>query len=306
LEGRRVKIILSRKGFDSAAGGCASPILPDGHMVSLPIPTSLDTLSYDDLRAPTGLTYRQLLQTLGCTRGIEGRGAHLDPDLQASARARPSGWRPSLGQIGAAAGHLRNQGVGAGDLFLFYGWFRHTLETEGRLRFSRDPGVHVIFGYLEVSELVRADASSELPTWMRDHPHAVPARRKKATNVVYTAASRLSHVPSRPGAGLFKFNERLVLTAPGMTRGRWRLPPSIFRNLSISYHDAGAWRNGYFQSYARAQEYVVHTTEAAKNWAIDLLDCEAVAEDRSEIGGASSGVQSTGGQRREDPGASTA
>lgn len=280
-----MKIILSRKGFDSAAGGCASPILPDGHMVSLPIPSSLDTLSYDELRAPMGLTYRQLLQTLGYARGIEARGAHLDPDLQTNARLRAPGWKPSLGQIGAAAGHLRNQGVGAGDLFLFYGWFRHTVETEGQLRFSRDPGVHAIFGYLEVGELIRADASSELPAWMRDHPHAVPARRKKSSNVVYAAASRLTQVPNQSGAGLFKFDERLVLTAPGMTRGRWRLPPSVFRDLRISYHDASAWRNGYFQSYARAQEYVVEANEAATRWALDLLECQAVSGDMSEIWG---------------------
>ena len=33
-----MKIVLSRKGFDSACGGVASPIFPDGGYVSLPIP----------------------------------------------------------------------------------------------------------------------------------------------------------------------------------------------------------------------------------------------------------------------------
>ena len=32
-----MKIIISRKGFDNANGKCASPILPDGDMVSMPI-----------------------------------------------------------------------------------------------------------------------------------------------------------------------------------------------------------------------------------------------------------------------------
>jgi hypothetical protein len=32
------KVILSRKGFDSSCGGYPSPILPDGTMISLPIP----------------------------------------------------------------------------------------------------------------------------------------------------------------------------------------------------------------------------------------------------------------------------
>lgn len=33
-----MKFILSRKGMDSAAGGFANPILPDGTLLSLPIP----------------------------------------------------------------------------------------------------------------------------------------------------------------------------------------------------------------------------------------------------------------------------
>ncbi|MBO4456467.1 MAG: hypothetical protein J5802_01965 [Butyrivibrio sp.] len=34
-----MKIILSRKGFDSTNGGCASPIMPDGTLLSMPIPS---------------------------------------------------------------------------------------------------------------------------------------------------------------------------------------------------------------------------------------------------------------------------
>lgn len=37
-----MKVILSRKGFDSANGGIPSPILPDGTLLSLPIPSELD------------------------------------------------------------------------------------------------------------------------------------------------------------------------------------------------------------------------------------------------------------------------
>ena len=44
-----MKIILSRKGFDAEAGGFASPILPDGTMVSLPIPDDSSVVKYDEL-----------------------------------------------------------------------------------------------------------------------------------------------------------------------------------------------------------------------------------------------------------------
>jgi hypothetical protein len=51
-----MKIIMSRKGFDSAYGGYPSPILPDGKMVSLSIPSG-DSLRYSDLKVKEGLTY---------------------------------------------------------------------------------------------------------------------------------------------------------------------------------------------------------------------------------------------------------
>lgn len=44
-----MKIILSRKGFDAGYGGCASPIFPDGSMISLPIPEATSTHSMGDL-----------------------------------------------------------------------------------------------------------------------------------------------------------------------------------------------------------------------------------------------------------------
>ncbi|MCD6328671.1 hypothetical protein J7M28_14125, partial [bacterium] len=34
-----MRIIFSRKGFDAANGGVASPIFPDGSFCSLPIPS---------------------------------------------------------------------------------------------------------------------------------------------------------------------------------------------------------------------------------------------------------------------------
>lgn len=45
-----MKVILSGKGFDSSYGGQASPILPDGTLLSLPIP-SYELIGYDDLFA---------------------------------------------------------------------------------------------------------------------------------------------------------------------------------------------------------------------------------------------------------------
>jgi hypothetical protein len=51
-----MKIILSRKGFDSAAGGYPSPLfIEENRLLSLPIPEDNDS-NYID----TGITYKNL------------------------------------------------------------------------------------------------------------------------------------------------------------------------------------------------------------------------------------------------------
>ena len=50
FDGDIMKIILSRKGFDSANGGIVSPIMEDGTLVSFPIPADEDDNgNFDDL-----------------------------------------------------------------------------------------------------------------------------------------------------------------------------------------------------------------------------------------------------------------
>lgn len=241
-------------------------------MLSLPIPSALDTLGYDEIAAPGDRCLREIIDELAAGARIADKGAHLDPDLLRGARSRLPGWCPTLGQISAAATHLQNQGVSVGDLFLFYGWFRHTEKSGDGLRFRRGSnGYHVIFGYLEIGEILRAPAHTDLPPWLRDHPHAAPSRMAKPTNTVYVATRKFSLHPSYPGAGVFRFDERNVLTKKGQSRSRWNLDSALFQNVKISYHSKTAWRNGYFQSYPRAQEYVIHADELIVSWASQLI-----------------------------------
>ncbi|WP_088501318.1 hypothetical protein [Burkholderia ubonensis] len=44
-----MKVVFSRKGFDSQYGGMPSPILPDGRLLPLPIPSSHDSATLADL-----------------------------------------------------------------------------------------------------------------------------------------------------------------------------------------------------------------------------------------------------------------
>ena len=59
---RIMKVILSRKGFDTANGGIPSPIMPDGTLLSMPIPSN-DALAFDDL-GHGEYTYREILRLL--------------------------------------------------------------------------------------------------------------------------------------------------------------------------------------------------------------------------------------------------
>ncbi|MGX8699445.1 MAG: hypothetical protein ACSW8F_05890, partial [bacterium] len=116
-----MKVILSRKGFDSANGGCPSPILPDGTLLSMPIPSG-DSVRYEAL-CYGGNVYSDLLAQLN--PGKTYAACHLDPDIRRDIRlAAIPDWKPAFGQIGSAQGLLRNAHVEPGDIFLFFGWFR--------------------------------------------------------------------------------------------------------------------------------------------------------------------------------------
>ena len=148
------KLIISRKGFDSGSGGCPSPIFPDGAMFSLPI-SSGDETTFEDLQHGD-------IQIANVVSGItNGRMGtldliHLDPDLNFDAhrhrKNRPDWqqWRGMLGQAGIAQSHLAKQGVGSGDVFLFFGLYRHVEETAQGWHFvRRAPKLHVLWGWLQ-------------------------------------------------------------------------------------------------------------------------------------------------------------
>lgn len=58
-----MKVILSRKGFDSGYGGMPSPILPDGTMLSMPIPSDGDNVRFNELYHE-GQSYSEILSQL--------------------------------------------------------------------------------------------------------------------------------------------------------------------------------------------------------------------------------------------------
>lgn len=76
-----MRIILSRKGFDSGAGGVPSPILPDGSMCSLPIPRTDKQRRFGQIMWQ-GRPLSQVVEDLTKRRVRATTPVHLDPDLR--------------------------------------------------------------------------------------------------------------------------------------------------------------------------------------------------------------------------------
>jgi hypothetical protein len=114
-----MKLILSRKGFDSSFGGCASPIFEDDTFVSLPIPEKSSRLRFSDIGGKQRIG--SIVEDLTSGRNMsfkESDHVHLDPDLRFDSLQRKPNWRPLFGQAESAQSHLDNYGVAPGDIFL--------------------------------------------------------------------------------------------------------------------------------------------------------------------------------------------
>ncbi len=220
-----MKIVFSRKGFDSASGGGPSPII-DGRPVSLPIPSSGGSgTTWDDL----GLGEQVARASRGRHSGDEE--CHHDPMFL------PDG-TCLFGQCGAAQTHLANREVGVGDVFVFFGLFRE----------GREPPHHRIFGYLEVAEaLVVAEltAARRAELIRHGHPHAIAPYA--LNDVIYVGNGRT--VSTAP--------EILRLTAAGEKPSTWARPAWL-KPGGLSYHDDPArWLpDRRLRAASRGQEFV--------------------------------------------------
>jgi hypothetical protein len=270
-----VKIILSRKGFDSSTGKVPSPIFPSGEIWSLPIPTRDEPFhSYEQITRD-GQSLGLIVHSLTEGKIAPHHHAHLDPDLSYESVPRSAGWRPIFGQAGAAETHLQRNGVSDGDIFIFYGWFRQIECVGTKYRYVNGaPDLHVIFGWLQVEQRFSVHDRASIPPWALEHQHCL--RYPERNDSIYISSEKLC-LPGiqldKAGAGTFRrFHQALCLTCPGETRSVWRLPGWFsLRNgkFPLTYHRSEKrWTtNGEFaqlRSVGRGQEFV--------------LDCEAYPE----------------------------
>jgi Nucleotide modification associated domain 3 len=281
-----MKIILSRKGFDTKAGGVPSPILPDKTLLSFPIPTdSSSKIKYDDISA-NGESVGKIVEDLSNRKIKRHHFAHLDPDLNASAYPRRPNWRPLFGAGSAAHSHLKKHGVAVGDVFLFFGWFRQTEIVNGTYRFVRSaPDLHIIFGWLQIGAIVATEKDAVIP-WAKYHHHFRPPLYPNDVAYVSRARLELNGSKSIKGGGVFgKYREELCFTCPDQfKRSVWRLPHWFYpeNRPPLTHHsDMSRWklRDGYalLQSVGRGQEFVLDADKYPKAiaWVRGLIESAA-------------------------------
>lgn len=220
-----MKIVFSRKGFDSTAGRAPSPI-EDGRAISLPIPAGSEAgTRYDAIGHGARVEQATRSRLAGASL------CHDDPMF-----AQGKCW---FGQCGAAQGHLARQGVGVGDLFLFFGLFAEPQTGERH---------HRLFGWMKVACHGAPGEVERAPEWTpspRPHPHFSGDWPNP------------NHMWHGPGANDAPAVDALRLTAPGGPLNLWRVP-SWLRDCGLTYHDRPErWiGDGLLDSAKRGQEFV--------------------------------------------------
>lgn len=234
-----LRVVLSRKGFDTGSGGAPSPIV-SGRPISLPIPTRRRSVTtYADLGLGEHVEK--------VTRGKIARDhlCHEDPMF--------TGGQCIFGQCGAAQSHLRNQCVGIGDVFLFFGLFSH--ESTGERH-------HRIFGFLRVKEVGSPSSMPSLNKLARSHPHTLGEWNEN--NSVYLGE----------GGVALTAHDALRLTQPGGPLRHW-IVPNWLGPAGLSFHGKSErWlASDRLEIVARGQEFVADVRDdiVARDWVENVI-----------------------------------
>lgn len=267
-----MKIILSRKGFDSANGGIVSPIMEDGTLVSFPIPSN-DKDTYDAL-AYRGQSYTKILEDLKY-KGIPT--CHIDPDLSSDRRKTPiDGWCPIFGQINSSATYLIDRvKVEPGDLFLFFGNYHKVKFVDGKYQYIKKTGdfysdndLQVIWGYLQTDKIITNPEEQKKYSW---HPHCDEKRIKVQSNVMFKARETLSFNNNMAGAGILKYREDRVLTAKECNKATW-IKRSIYDRDAIIGNRKNSSKNNDGIYYSGIwQELGLHESFECEEWAKSIV-----------------------------------
>jgi hypothetical protein len=279
-KGDIMKIILSRKGFDSNIGKTTSPIFENGDMISFPIPEKeTEGVSKEEfsMLQYNGIDLSELLNQLGYGRD-KNQVCHIDPDLVKDRRVQVvDGWNAIFGQCDSAAMYLNNQSVNIGDIFLFFGNFHHVTEydkglykkTRKRGDFYKDNDIQVIWGYLQVGEIIPKEKQQNYK-W---HPHSMDYYVNNKTNTMYKANEKLSFNPNKDGYGIFKFSEHRVLTERGYSKANWKKDQVYLEsNICGNRHNSSKKPENTIYYQGQWQELVLKESKECEDWAKKIIE----------------------------------
>jgi len=273
-----MKIIFSRKGFDSTAGGFPSLIFPDNTLFSIPTPSNPNHYDYsrlafkyeeepiqDILNQVTKKRVRSNGKRYDCDYAQAAQGCHHDPLYM----KEPN--RLVLGQTEQSESHLRNQGVSAGDVFLFYGWFRKVSRTTDRWNYVLDAqDIHLIWSWMTVGCALKLDTQKDIEAAraafpdLNTHPH-LATDWDALPNSVYVSGE----------CAFPPFSETRCLTDLKRYEGRakWRLPGCFNQPQAFSY----------LKSFNLSdREVIIRYRGYGQEFVLDL-DKVSSASDRKEI-----------------------
>jgi hypothetical protein len=264
------RIILSRKGVDSSAGGFPS-LICDERLLSIPIPeTEFDhRVTYEDLPLPPGPW--AAFENMGnlvhhVSQGRLGRDhpVHRDPDIRPELHANANGCRRTLGQCcrpDAALAHVEK-----GDLFLLFGWFARAAIVDQTVR--RREEEHTVWGWLQTDTPARRQQQPQEPPHPHEYPRGNGGPHAGNRNSLYEALPQLTFAENVAGCGAFtSWNNVLRLTHPACRQGcrsLWRLPRFFYQQFDGIGSEAPWTLDNEFavvQVVGQRQEYIFKVPE---------------------------------------------
>lgn len=292
-----MKLVLSRKGFDSGSGGCLSPYNHEtGEYIWFPIPEKVKSYSnqirYTDIRVKNeylsglkGSNLSEVYKSLKGTERVKLRKneyasiddselfAHFDPMLVMPPWIEENeklNIGKGFGQFNAAP-HLENHNVNKGSIFLFFGGFQSTS--------NRKISGHYIYGWLKVKKRIEIykECKEIIEQYNLDHhPHITEAAFKRnQKNYIFLPDQWLFEDLNIPGSGYFTtLNDDLLLSnSKESNKATWRLPIFLYKNLTQVHHKTWQEAQDGFCTVKTGigQEFVTQLTEKGEEWLRELF-----------------------------------
>lgn len=296
-EGDFMKLVLSRKGFDSGSGGCLSPYDHDsGHYIWFPIPEKVNSYS-NQIRYTDILVKNEYLCNLKGSnlsevyKSFKGKDqvklrkneyasiddpnlfTHFDPML-----GKPP-WLvenknfiigKGFGQFNAAP-HLENHNVKDGSIFLFFGGFQSTS--------NKIVSGHYIYGWLKIKKRIETYMECKEiiePYNLEHHPHITEAAFKRnQKNYIFLPDQWLFEDLNIPGCGYFiTLNDDLLLScSKESNKATWKLPIFFYKNLTQVHQKTWQIEQEKFCTVKTGigQEFVTHLSKKGEEWVRELF-----------------------------------